>query len=55
MPLEFIKSKKGRGFFLAGGFSFRLEKTVKMKKHWKCTNVISLNVALVVTPKVRIS
>ena len=37
MPLEFIKSNKGRDFLLADGFTFLFEKTGKMKKHWKCT------------------
>jgi len=32
MPLEFIKSNKVRDFLLTDGFTFRLEKTVEMKK-----------------------
>lgn len=37
MPLEFIKSNKGRDLLLVAGFTFRYEKAIKEKKHWKCT------------------
>jgi len=38
MPLEFIKSNKGRDLLLVEGYTFRREKEIKGKKHWKCTD-----------------
>ena len=37
MPLEFVKSNKGRDLLLVDGFTFRFEKGIKEKKHLKCT------------------
>ena len=38
MPLEFVKSNKGRDLLLVDGYTFRYEKTIKEKSHWKCTD-----------------
>ena len=37
MSLEFVKSNKGRDMLMVDGCTFRLEKTIKEKKIWKCT------------------
>ena len=38
MPLEFVKSNKGRDLLLVDGYTFRYEKTIKENSHWKCTD-----------------
>ena len=38
MPLEFVKSNKGRDLLLVDGYTFRYEKTIKEKSDWKCTD-----------------
>ena len=37
MELEFVMSNKGREMLVVDGCPFRLEKTIKEKKIWKCT------------------
>ena len=37
MPLEFVKSNNGHYLLLVDGFTFRFEKSIKEKKHCKCT------------------
>lgn len=38
MPLEFIKSNKGRDLLVVDGYTFRRDKAVKRKSYWKCSD-----------------
>ena len=37
MPLEFVKSNKGRNLLVVDGFTFRKETMIKTKTFWRCT------------------
>lgn len=38
MSLHYVKSNKGRDLLLVDGYTYRFEKTINEKKHWKCTD-----------------
>ena len=38
MPLEFVRSNKGRNVLVVDRHTLHFEKRIKDKKHWKCTD-----------------